>query len=75
MWCFTKRIKRLCVKVQKEREESEPGDYIILYDTKKSKPDIMGLRIGKTKEGILIYNKKNYKFVPWNRIIEISMDV
>lgn len=62
MWCLTKRIEAITI-YKTDENETFP----------KEKPGVIGLRLGKTKEGIVIYRNSKYTFIPWTRIRELEI--
>lgn len=60
MWCLTKRVKWINIFLE---------DNNLSFDSKEmDKLGIMGLRIGKTKQGLIIYRNCTYDFLSWNEI-------
>jgi hypothetical protein len=68
MFIFTQRVKGVSIWINGE-------NYAHVFNEDTCILGIMGIRIGKIKEGFVVYHSQRYEIFSWNKIDRILWDV
>jgi hypothetical protein len=66
MFCITNRVKDVYVRCNEDKRLGYNSD-------NTTKRGIMGLRIGRIKQGFVIYCNRIYTIIPWSKIDSITI--
>jgi hypothetical protein len=69
MFIITRRVRSVYIFTEDNKT------YATVFDHDSRRPGIMGIRVGKIKEGFVVYCGRHYEIFPWNTIHKIIYNV